>query len=73
MIALNIGGWTINSASSLHAKFGFCMFIIGAALMFGGMAANIVRLKVNMAWNTKTVLRLGMAHKWFGRCVIIIT
>ena len=73
MIALSVGGWSISSDSSLHAKFGFCIFIMGLVLMLGGITTNIVRLKVNMAWNTKTVLRIGMVHRYFGWCIVIIS
>lgn len=49
------------------------MFIIGLVLMFGGIAANVLRLFVEMPWNTKTVLLIGKTHKWFGRGVLIVT
>ena len=72
-IALNLGGWTINSSSSMHAKAGFCIFIMGLVLMLGGITANIIRLKVNMAWNTKTVLRIGNVHRFFGYGIVIVS
>lgn len=72
-ISLKIGGWTINSDSSLHAKLGFSVFIMGLALMLGGMAANIIRLKVPMPWNTKTVLLIGKTHKLFGYFVVLFS
>ena len=73
MIALSVGGWTISSESSLHAKFGLTIFIMGITLMFGGITALIVRVKVNMAWNTKTVLRIGMVHRWYGWGLVIVS
>lgn len=72
-IALSVGGWTISSESSLHAKFGLTIFIMGITLMFGGITALIVRVKVNMAWNTKTVLRIGMVHRWYGWGLVIVS
>lgn len=72
-ISLKTGGWTINSDSSLHAKLGFSVFIMGLALMLGGMAANIIRLKVSMPWNTKTVLLIGKGHKFFGYFVVLFS
>lgn len=70
-IALKSGGWTISSSSSLHAKGGFAVFIMGILLMLGGMTANIVRLKVPMDWNTRGVLVIGKVHKFFGYTVIL--
>ena len=72
-IALNLGGWTINSNSSMHAKAGFVIFISGLVLMLGGMIANIVRLFINMRWNTKWVLRIGMTHRYFGWSIILVS
>ncbi len=72
-IAINIGGWTINSSSSLHAKAGFSVFIMGIVLMFGGMTAFIVRLKVSLPWNTKKVLFIGKVHKFFGYGIVLVS
>lgn len=70
-IALKVGGWTINSNSSLHAKAGFATFILGVVLMLGGITANICRQKVNHPWNTKRALIVGKVHKWFGRGIVL--
>lgn len=70
-IALKTGGWTINSSSSLHAKSGFCIFIMGLTLMFGGIVTATLRLFVAMPWNSKWVLRVGMVHRYFGWGVIL--
>ena len=72
-IGLHLGGWTINSKSSLHSKVGFSVFVMGLALIFAGIAANIIRLKVSMPWKTKQVLLVGKVHKWFGRGVVIFS
>ena len=71
LIALKLGGWSFNFSKSRHSILGFFTFILGLILIIGGMSANIVRLKVNMAWNTKTVLLLGKIHKWFGWLLIL--
>lgn len=70
-IALKTGGWTINSSSSLHAKSGFCIFIMGLTLMLGGIIAANLRLFAPLPWNTKWILRVGMVHRWFGWGVIL--
>ena len=72
-IAIKIGGWTINSQSSLHAKAGFSIFILGLLLMIGGMTANIIRLKVDMPWKSKKALFVGKVHKWYGRGLVIVS
>ena len=72
-IAIKIGGWTINSQSSLHAKLGFSIFILGLSLMLGGIIGNIIRLKVEMPWKTKKALLVGKVHKWYGRFIIIVS
>ena len=71
LIALKMSGWTVSFNGSLHSILGFFTFILGLLLIIGGMTANIVRLKVNMAWNTKRVLLFGKIHKWFGRLLIL--
>lgn len=72
-IALKVGGWTINSTSSLHAKAGFSVFILGLLLMLGGVTANIIRLKVNLPWQSKKALFVGKVHKWFGRGIVLVS
>ena len=72
-IALKVGGWTINSTSSLHSKLGFAMFILGLLLMLGGIIANIIRQRVNMPWKTKKALIVGKVHKWYGRFIILFS
>ena len=49
-IALKTGGWTINSESSMHAKFGFATMILGIVLMLGGVTSVITRLKLYKPW-----------------------
>lgn len=41
--------------------------------MLGGVTANIIRLKVNMPWKSKRALFVGKVHKWFGRCIVIVS
>ena len=72
-IALKIEGWLVNSDSSLHSKVGYAAFLLGLALMLGGMIAAIIRQKVNMSWKTKRALLVGKVHKWFGRFIIIFS
>jgi len=70
-IALKTGGWRINTSLSLHAKLGFSTFVMGITLMLGGIAANIIRLKVPMNWRTKWVLSVGKVHKYFGWFIVL--
>ena len=41
--------------------------------MIGGITANLIRLYVRMDWNTKVVLKIGKAHRYFGWCVVLVS
>jgi len=72
-VALQAHGWRINRSQALHTKAGFCFFIIGTFPIFIGIAANIMRLKAEMAWKSKRVLLLGKTHKWLGRACLLVS
>ena len=71
LITIKLDGWSIRSASNLHAKVGFSVFVLGLLLMLGGLTASIFRLNVPMAWNTRTVLTIGKLHRYFGWMLVI--
>ena len=68
---IKYSGWHINP--SKHAKWGEASFMMGLILMAAGILANTVRLKINAPWNTKWVLLIGKAHKYFAWIVIIVS
>ena len=72
-IALDLGGWTINRESHMHAKAGFCIFVLGIAMMLCGVTTSIVTLKCKMHWNTKWVLRIANVHRYFGYGVVLVS
>ena len=71
LLALAMAGWEIQD--SLHSKVGFSIFILALSLMFGGIGANILRVRVAMPWNTKWVLWVGKVHRWYGWALILFS
>ena len=69
-LALHAKDWKIES--TLHAKAGLAMFIIGLVYMISGLAAIYVRLFQDIDWGkSKFVRYVGKVHKYFGIAVLI--
>lgn len=71
-LALKHGGWKVKGAS-FHAKMGFSVFVLGLVLIVGGIVGNIIRLKVNMPWNSYRSLWIGKVHKYFGWFIVVLS
>jgi len=52
---------------------GFSVFVLGLVLIVGGIVGNIIRLKVNMPWNSYRSLWIGKVHKYFGWFIVVLS